>query len=36
MRQVIPRVDPAPSRLSYRFQRLMLTPVYRRDRKSVV
>ena len=30
MRQVIPRVDPAPSRLSYRFQRLMLTPVYRR------
>lgn len=30
MRQVIPRVDPAPSRLSYRVQRLMLTPLYRR------
>lgn len=30
MRQVIPRIDPAPSRLSYRFQRLMLTPLYRR------
>lgn len=30
MRPVIPRVDPAPSRLSYRFQRLMLTPLYRR------
>jgi cell division protein FtsQ len=30
MRPVIPRVDPAPSRLSYRVQRLMLTPLYRR------
>ncbi|WP_294606789.1 cell division protein FtsQ/DivIB [uncultured Roseovarius sp.] len=30
MQQVIPRIDPAPSRWSYRFQRLMLTPVYRR------
>lgn len=30
MRQVIPRIDPAPSRMSYRFQRLMLTPLYRR------
>lgn len=25
-----PRVDPAPSRWSYRFQRLMLTPMFRR------
>ena len=30
MQQVIPRIDPAPSRWSYRFQRLMLTPLYRR------
>lgn len=30
MQQVIPRIDPAPSRWSYRFQRLMLTPIYRR------
>jgi len=30
MRPVIPRVDPAPSRLSYRCQRLLLTPLYRR------
>ena len=29
MRPVIPRADPAPSRLSYRFQRLMLTPFCR-------
>jgi cell division protein FtsQ len=29
MRPVIPRADPAPSRLSYRIQRLMLTPVCR-------
>lgn len=29
MRPVIPRVDPAPSRLSYRLQRLMLTPLCR-------
>ena len=29
MRPVIPRADPAPSRLSYRVQRLMLTPVCR-------
>lgn len=30
MRPVIPRTDPAPSRLSYRLQRWMLTPLYRR------
>lgn len=30
MRPLIPRTDPAPSRLSYRLQRLMLTPLYRR------
>ncbi|WP_297769551.1 cell division protein FtsQ/DivIB [uncultured Roseovarius sp.] len=30
MQPVIPRADPAPSRLSYRLQRLMLTPLYRR------
>lgn len=30
MRPLIPRVDPAPSRLSYRCQRLLLTPLYRR------
>ena len=29
MRPVIPRADPAPSRLSYRVQRLMLTPACR-------
>jgi cell division protein FtsQ len=29
MRPVIPRIDPAPSRLSYRVQRLMLTPLCR-------
>ena len=30
MRPVIPRADPAPSRLSYRLHRWMLTPLYRR------
>nr|WP_040650777.1 cell division protein FtsQ/DivIB [Roseovarius sp. 217] len=30
MQPVIPRADPAPSRMSYRLQRLMLTPLYRR------
>lgn len=30
MQPVIPRADPAPSRMSYRLQRLMLTPFYRR------
>lgn len=30
MQPVIPRTDPAPSRMSYRLQRLMLTPLYRR------
>ncbi|NCQ24738.1 MAG: cell division protein FtsQ [Rhodobacteraceae bacterium CG17_big_fil_post_rev_8_21_14_2_50_63_15] len=30
MRPVIPRTDPAPSRLSYRLHRWMLTPLYRR------
>ncbi|MEO3414903.1 cell division protein FtsQ/DivIB [Roseovarius sp. CAU 1744] len=30
MRQVSPRHDPAPSRWSYRYQRLMLTPLFRR------
>ncbi len=30
MRQVKPRGDPAPSRLNYRMQRLMLTPLFRR------
>ncbi|MBC7179408.1 MAG: cell division protein FtsQ, partial [Roseovarius sp.] len=30
MQPVIPRADPAPSRMSYRMQRLMLTPLYRR------
>ncbi|MEI4197634.1 cell division protein FtsQ/DivIB [Roseovarius sp. E0-M6] len=30
MRQVKPRSDPAPSRLNYRMQRLMLTPLFRR------
>lgn len=30
MRPVIPRTDPAPSRLSYRLERMRLTPVYRR------
>ncbi|WP_417726146.1 cell division protein FtsQ/DivIB [Roseovarius sp.] len=29
MQPVIPRADPAPSRLSYRLERLMLTPLYR-------
>ncbi|WP_375571793.1 cell division protein FtsQ/DivIB [Seohaeicola saemankumensis] len=29
MQQVTPRLDPAPSRWSYRMQRLMLTPLYR-------
>jgi cell division protein FtsQ len=29
MRPVIPRLDPAPSRLNYRLQRLMLTPAWR-------
>lgn len=29
MRPLIPRADPAPSRLSYRVQRLMLRPVFR-------
>lgn len=29
MRPVIPRIDPAPSRLNYRIQRLMLTPFCR-------
>ena len=29
MQQVSPRLDPAPSRWSYRMQRLMLTPLYR-------
>ncbi|MFO7757036.1 MAG: cell division protein FtsQ/DivIB [Roseovarius sp.] len=29
MRPVIPRIDPAPSRLNYRIQRLMLTPTCR-------
>ena len=29
MPQVSPRIDPAPSRWSYRMQRLMLTPLYR-------
>ncbi len=29
MQQVNPRLDPAPSRWSYRMQRLMLTPLYR-------
>ncbi len=29
MQQVTPRSDPAPSRLSYRFERMMLTPVFR-------
>lgn len=29
MRQVTPRNDPAPSRLTYRMQRLMLTPLFR-------
>ncbi|SEK31372.1 cell division protein FtsQ [Roseovarius azorensis] len=30
MRPMIPRADPAPSRLSYRLHRWMLTPLYRR------
>lgn len=30
MRPMIPRTDPAPSRLSYRLHRWMLTPLYRR------
>ncbi len=30
MRQMTPRNDPAPSRWSYRYQRLMLTPLFRR------
>lgn len=30
MRQVNARPDPAPSKWSYRYQRIMLTPVYRR------
>jgi len=30
MQPVIPRTDPAPSRMSYRLQRLILTPLYRR------
>lgn len=30
MRQVTPRHDPAPSRWSYRYQRLMLTPLFRK------
>jgi cell division protein FtsQ len=29
MQQIGPRLDPAPSRWSYRMQRLMLTPLYR-------
>lgn len=29
MQPLTPRLDPAPSRLSYRMQRLMLTPLYR-------
>lgn len=29
MQQISPRNDPAPSRWSYRFQRVMLTPLYR-------
>ncbi|PKQ12833.1 MAG: cell division protein FtsQ [Alphaproteobacteria bacterium HGW-Alphaproteobacteria-1] len=30
MRPLIPRTDPAPSRLSYRLERMRLTPIYRR------
>ncbi len=30
MRQVTPKFDPAPSRWSYRYQRLMLTPLFRK------
>ncbi|MBE0454076.1 cell division protein FtsQ/DivIB [Roseovarius autotrophicus] len=30
MRPMIPRTDPAPSRLSYRLERMRLTPAYRR------
>ncbi len=30
MRQVTPRNDPAPSKWSYRYQRLMLTPLFRK------
>lgn len=30
MRQVTPKSDPAPSRWSYRLQRVLLTPMYRR------
>ena len=30
MRPVIPRTDPAPSRLRYRLERMRLTPGYRR------
>lgn len=30
MRQVAPRRDPAPSRWAYRWQRLLLTPLYRK------
>ncbi|SLN11316.1 cell division protein FtsQ [Roseovarius albus] len=30
MRQVEPKFDPAPSRWSYRYQRLMLTPLFRK------
>lgn len=30
MRQMTPRNDPAPSRWSYRYQRLMLTPLFRK------
>ena len=29
MRPLSPRPDPAPSRWSYRYQRLMLTPLFR-------
>ena len=36
MSQMITRPDPAPSRLKYRMERLMLTPLSPRDREAML